>query len=232
MYKIVMGKISINEAMSSIGNDAGGSLTYRESIRALSDVLLPRENINDYKEWQKRLIEENEDYSNGKNCGKFTYSELMMDISKMKNKKAPGDDGLSNEIVREAVKLDPELFLFVFNACLREGVFPSIWKKGIVKFLLKGIDKERSNPRSYRPISLLPVIGKLLERLIVYKLFEWRDCLYSEFQYGFRKRRSTVDAIRVTMNYVQDANEKYVVAMLFDVEGAFDGLWWPSLFKR
>lgn len=47
--KIIMGKIAIDEAMSSIRNSAGGSLTYRESIRVLSDELLPRENVDDYK---------------------------------------------------------------------------------------------------------------------------------------------------------------------------------------
>lgn len=66
----------------------------------------------------------------------------------------------------------------------------------------------------------------------MFKLFEWKACLYSKFQYGFRKDKSTVDAIEKAIDFVKDAKEKYVVAILFDVEGAFDGLWWPSLFRR
>lgn len=115
-----------------------------------------------------------------------------------------------------------------------EGVFPKIWKKGVVRFLLKAKDKKRSDPKSYRPICLLSTLGKLLEKLMVLKLSSWKSLpyLYGGRQYGFVKGRGTVDAIRNVVKYVEESMDNYVAAVLFDVEGAFDGLWWPSLIKK
>ena len=62
------------------------------------------------------------------------------------------------------IKLVEFLFVTLYNKCLSEGVFPNAYKIAQVIPLFKGGDKENVN--SYRPISLLPVLGKLLEKLI------------------------------------------------------------------
>ena len=72
------------------------------------------------------------------------------------------------------------------------GSVPELWSYG-----LKSPDRVRSDPRSYRGISLLPVLGKVLERIMVARL---KDC-YSEgtslYQFGFTEGRGTVDAWRL-----------------------------------
>ena len=55
----------------------------------------------------------------------------------------------------------------MFDACLRDGCFPSEGKKARVAILPMSPDKQPSDPASYRPISLLPVLGKTLERLMI-----------------------------------------------------------------
>lgn len=57
----------------------------------------------------------------------------------------------------------------VFNACWNKGVFPRVWKKAKVKVIRKAGDWDWSSPKSYRPISLLPTAGKILERYMFYK---------------------------------------------------------------
>ena len=61
----------------------------------------------------------------------------------------------------------PEYVSCMYNKCLQNCYFPNEWKKANVVLLLKSADKEKSDPSSYKPISLLPVLGKALERVIV-----------------------------------------------------------------
>ena len=58
----------------------------------------------------------------------------------------------------------------MFDACLRDGCFPSEGKKARVAILPKSPEKQRSDPASYRSISLLLVLGKTLERLVIGRL--------------------------------------------------------------
>ena len=51
-------------------------------------------------------------------------------------------------------------------------------------------------------------------------------------QFGFRKGKSTEDAINRTIQLVEEATEKYVIGIFVDISGAFDNLWWPALFGR
>ena len=58
----------------------------------------------------------------------------------------------------------------MFDACLKVGCIPSEAKKARVAILPKSPEKQRSDPASYRPISLLPVLGKMLKRLMIRRL--------------------------------------------------------------
>lgn len=233
VYKFLMEKLTIREALSSIKLHNNESYTYQESMNNLLNALMPREEINEYSLEQRRLCLENEGYTGNNETVRFTVEDLMSVLGQLKTKKAPGEDGLSNEIIDQVARCVPELLLTVFNRCIEQGVFPNIWKVGLMCFLLKSPDKDRSEPRSYRPICLLPVLGKLLERLIVLKLkcSIGRESMYHTHQYGFVEGKSTVDAIKRVVSYVKNSSQQYVVAILFDIEGAFDGLWWPWVFR-
>lgn len=54
----------------------------------------------------------------------------------------------------------------------------------------------------------------------------------SSQQYGFRSGKSTEDAVNEAIKLVEHAPQKYVVAIVVDIAGAFDHLWWPALFER
>ena len=58
----------------------------------------------------------------------------------------------------------------VFNQCLETGVFPSEWKKGNIVPIHKKGDKQTL--KNYRPVSLLPICGKILERLMFNEMFQ------------------------------------------------------------
>ena len=100
----------------------------------------------------------------------------------------------------------PEILLEAFNSCLREGGFFADWKRQRLALLRKG-DKPLDKPSFFRPICLLDTMGKLLEDLILRRLQSHMqgDYSLSENQFGFRKCRSTIDAIQAVVNIAMEA---------------------------
>lgn len=91
----------------------------------------------------------------------------------------------------------PHMLLKMYNACLTEGVFPEVWKRQ--KLVL--IDKGKGNiqgPSSKRPLAMLDVPGKLLEKLLKPRLTAALNAVggLSNSQHGFRQGRSTRGAIQ------------------------------------
>lgn len=88
----------------------------------------------------------------------FSMAELITAARSLPNGKAPGPDGLSNEIIKTAVSVDPSQFLRTYNACLASGEFPDRWKVGKLVLLQKP-GKPLENPSAYIPICLLDGCG-------------------------------------------------------------------------
>ena len=80
----------------------------------------------------------------------------------------------------------------LFNSYLKLGRFPRAWKFGVIRALLKSSEKD-PKVKSYRSVCLLPILGKILERLIKYRLNEMNSMKSHEQQYGFTKGKSTSD---------------------------------------
>lgn len=97
----------------------------------------------------------------------LTRTEIRAVIWKLRNKKAPGEDRIEAEILKHAAKGEVlEIMCRIMNGCLAVGYFPEIWKTAMVKILLKNEKKYETEYRSYRPICLLSVLSKVLERLM------------------------------------------------------------------
>ena len=131
----------------------------------------------------------------------FTLEELKRAGGRLKANTAPEIDGVPNEILKEVIRAYPEILLEAFNSCVREGRFFVDWKKQRLVLLRKG-NKPLGDASSYRPICLLDTMGKLLEEIILQRLQDHMVGKHglSENQFGFRKGRSTVDAIQVVVD--------------------------------
>ena len=125
-----------------------------------------------------------------------------------------------------------EALLELYNGCLTFSVFPNEWKRAIVVTLIKSIEKDPANSSSYRPICLLPVIGKVLEGLILQRVKESSEGKLSDLQYGFRAGRSTEDAIIRFREMQQESADNYCLGIFLDISGAFNNLWWPDIIAR
>ena len=121
------------------------------------------------------------------------------------------------------------------NGSMRLSHIPTIWKKAHVSM----IHKPMKNPKlalSYRPISLLNTLSKILERVIYSRLIEWCNInnIISDFQSGFTNGRQTKDHI---FRLIQDSQQCFnrnlsVGAVFIDIEKAFDRVWHKALIFK
>lgn len=164
----------------------------------------------------------------------FSHEELLLAAGRMPSGKAPGPDFIPNEIIKLAVRRSPEIFLSTFNACLQDRKFPRRWKRAKLVLIHKGAGKPMDQSSSYRPISLLDGCGKLLERLLLNRLeqhVQKVDAL-SDFQFGFRRCRSTTDALEEVLKTARAVgrgavqNRHLCVVVTLDVKNAFNTAPW------
>ena len=116
--------------------------------------------------------------------------------------KACGPDNVSARVVRECAD---ELTVPITTLCrlsLEQGSFPKAWKQAnIVPIHKKG---PKSSPQNYRSVSLLPLFGKVLERVVYATLYEHVKPALSEKQHGFLPGRSCVSNLLTMLNTAWD----------------------------
>lgn len=162
----------------------------------------------------------------------LTKDDLITAANRLPNGKAPGPDNIPNEVIKLATHRYPEIFLDAFNACIETGHFPARWKVAKLVLLYKGQGKHRDTPSSYRPISLLDGVGKLLESLLLRRLEKYVEKYLSNRQFGFRRGRSTMDAIAEVIQTARKANRGAVqnrdlcAVVTLDVKNAFNSAPW------
>ena len=150
-------------------------------------------------------------------------NEIKAVISKLKDG-APGRDG----ILPKHLKCISESIAYplskIANLSFEQGVFPTELKIAIVSPLYKAKDPMFFN--NYRPISLLSVFPKILERLMYNRLLKFIDKnnLLNEFQFGFRNNHSTFMALIVLVENLVTAldNGNCAVGLFLDFQKAFD----------
>jgi hypothetical protein len=94
----------------------------------------------------------------------LTIKELEDALGSIKKKKFPGKGGITNEMLTNLGKTAKTKVLPILNLSWKRGIVPQIWKDAIIIPIKKC--KDPKDPISYRPISLLSCLGKLLERII------------------------------------------------------------------
>jgi len=112
---------------------------------------------------------------------------------------------------------------------------PSIWKHAQI-ILIHKLGKPPETPSSYRPISLLPVLGKLFEKLLLKRILKIAtdNKIIPDFQFGFKKNHSTVHQLHRVVDHISLALESKQVSIgvFLDIAQAFDRVWHPSLLFK
>lgn len=165
---------------------------------------------------------------------RVTAQELGEHIRKLNNRKSPGPDGVSHSMLKILHQYHPKVLPRLFTACLALGYFPRTWRTGRVVFVLKP-GKDPTLASSYRPITLLSTLGKLLERVLNVVLLRSTDeakALHTA-QYGFRIGRSTEEAITHVLDSIKRcrAAHMFCIVLSLDIKGAFDNARWDSILQ-
>lgn len=164
-------------------------------------------------------------------------TEVQSLIKKLRDRKAPGADGISNKVVKQLSAPLICLLTAIFNVTMTCGIFPSEWKEADVIGLPKP-GKPASAPSSYRPISLLNTLGKLYERILSKRLWDFissKGILQHE-QFGFRANHSCVQQVHRITEYILNSSTRFkrvgTGALFFDVAKAFDKVWHNGLIYK
>ena len=148
--------------------------------------------------------------------------------------KSSGMSGINATIVKLSLKSLNTEFTHLLNTSITTNKFPNKWKKAKVTPIPKKGDLQSIN--NYRPISLLPAPGRIMEKLIHKQLVDHieNNDLLSDYQYGFRRNRSTLHAVTQVVNHISTNLNKKIktVAIFIDFKKAFDCLQFPTLTAK
>ena len=145
--------------------------------------------------------------------------ELLLVVKRLHPHKAPGLDNITAKIIQELPLSGLTVLLYILNATLRLEHWPTTFKLARVIRVPKPT-KPPTDITSYRPVSLLPFISKILERLLLHRLnpevqnHDW----IPEHQFGFRKAHTTIQQCHrlADINQALEARE-YCTAVFLDV---------------
>lgn len=161
--------------------------------------------------------------------------DILQSINDMTNLHSAGVDGLSLLIFKENYDKFKDVLHHLFNFSLSQGYFPNCLKESIVipVYKQKGDQKEVTN---YRPISLIPTLGKIFEQCVKTKLVNYLEGInfFSKNQFGFRKGKNTSQAGRQHLEHLIWGLEKLykVLGIYLDQARAFDLVCHQILLRR
>ena len=205
---------AFNEYFMNIGEKLAGNIHYTGSLS--------------FENYLKKSKENEFSFS------QITEKQVETVIDNLSNKHSSGVDGISTNLLKECkTPLIPALTLII-NQTLSTGIFPEKLKVAKVVPLFKnGTNTVISN---YRPISLLPAMSKVFEKILYNQLYQYFDSnnLFYKIQYGFRKNHSTELAALELIDRIKcDLDKGNVpVAIFFDLSKAFDTLDHLILLKK
>ena len=155
---------------------------------------------------------------------KISVKSVLETLNCLVTKKAVGLDHISSKLLKVAAPVLAESLCKIFNKSVETGTFPSEWKSAKVFPVHKKDDK--SDPNNYRPISVLPAVGKVFERIIYDQLYSYlsRNKILTKHQSGFRSLHSTVTALLDATNewYFNIDQGNTNVVVFLDLAKAFD----------
>ena len=164
----------------------------------------------------------------------ITRDELVADLKGMRTGKAPGHLKVTKDDLIHLPTSAIDNLVAIGNACLAAGYWPRVWRHAVVSFIPK-----KENPHlveNQRPISLLEIPGKLIEKSVNRRFMEHLELggHLAPSQYGFRQRRGTGKALALIYERCSHAvDQQYHCSLLCrDIRKAFDKLYHEGLRLR
>ena len=136
--------------------------------------------------------------------------EVLKTANKMKRSRYMGNDDIPADLFLLALPSMLPAVTHIMNLSIRESKFPDLWKVSKITPLFKGGgEDDRYEPRMYRPMALLPVCARLLEKLVCDQVMDhlYRKELLHSHNHGYWKFHGTVSAVLEAQEKVMEAME-------------------------
>ena len=177
------------------------------------------------------------DFVNGRFLESFSTvsaTEVYSLLKDLDSSKAPGSDGIPASILKNCASVIAPSVATLFNTTIKTGHLPKQFKKATIAPVFKSGDKHVA--ANYRPISLLPILSKVLEKVIASQLKSYlkeHNLLPAE-QFAYRDRHSTEDALVYTVNKLLHARDvgKTTGLVFVDLSKAFDRVQHQTLINE
>ncbi len=158
----------------------------------------------------------------------ITKDKIAKALNDTSNTLALGKSGHGYKLVKWAWEASPDWFVILFNLCLIAGMHPGAWKLAMIAVVPKPGKLDYSLPKSYRPVTLLKCIGKLLEKVITQKILYDIGAfnLVPTNQFGAHPHSSTIQAGLALTHDVAIAHTKggCCGSLQFDIQGFFNNI--------
>jgi len=165
----------------------------------------------------------------------FSLAEVSAATACLKVRKAPGYDLISGKVLQELPPTAVVLLTTLYNSMLRLSYYPLLWKFAQILMVPKP-GKPTHEVTSYRPISLLPILSKIFEKLLLKRLRSDVDLshLIPGYQFGFRPGHSPIQQTHCVVNKIVTSLEECTLctAVFLDVAQAFDKVWHTGLLYK
>ena len=186
--------------------------------------------ITGYHDYQTSLSERIPEMSS-----EIKLAEITRVVANSPNNKAAGPDDITNEVLKSSFGLEFSFLVTIFNICFTNATCPVVWRDAYLKPFYKG-KGEKTDPISFRGISLLSCVYKCYSAILYNRLSNWVELqkLLPDTQYGFRKGRSTIIAAKKLIESIRTgirSKKRYYVCYV-DFEKAFDKLDRKLLFTK
>jgi len=156
-----------------------------------------------------------------------SVEETLSELRKTDSSAAAGPDGLSGQLIRELAPSICSNIASIFNLSIKQGCFPSMWKRANITAIWKG-KGSKEDPNNFRPISILPIIARVFERMVAAQMYTHCDQnrIIPEQQFGFRKKSNCeVALLKASDSWLSQVDAGlYVGALLIDLSKAFDSV--------
>lgn len=164
----------------------------------------------------------------------ITMFELENAI-KTSNNTSPGHDGITYEMLKKLNEDDKKVILDFYNKIWRQAKMPQDWKKGVMVPIPKSWT-DREKMINYRPIQMLSVLSKTLEKIVAARLNYLMESegLTDPCQNGFRRQRSVTDNLMALEHILQEnlTRKKDVICIFYDIKKAYDSVSRTAVMNR